>query len=209
VIPDTPFHGPWFAPSTDSYVNQAPRGRFGHQRSPSAVSHKYIEDWDVYFLAIAEIVARKSKDPRCQVGAVIVSPDKVLLSTGFNGLARGVFDDEEILADSDEKLKWICHAETNAILNAARTGVALKDCSLFVNKFPCLGCCNAIVQAGIKRIYTHDSRYWSDDPFDKEHKRKRALLKQAGVRVDAPFHPDFTPSKPLNWERFTSGNNAH
>jgi dCMP deaminase len=177
--------------------------------APSAVSNQYIEDWDVYFLAIAETVARKSKDPRCQVGAVIVSPDKVLLSTGFNGLARGVFDDEEILADSDEKLKWICHAETNAILNAARTGVALKDCSLFVNKFPCLGCCNAIVQAGIKRIYTHDTRYWSDDPFDREHKRKRALLKQAGVRVDAPFHPHFTPSKPLNWERLTNGNNAH
>jgi dCMP deaminase len=177
--------------------------------APSAVSYKYIEDWDEYFLAIAETVARKSKDPRCQVGAVIVSSDRVILSTGFNGLARGVFDDAAVLEDIDEKLKWICHAETNAIVNAARIGAALKDSSLFVNKFPCFNCCNALVQAGIKRIYTHDNRYWNDDPSDKEHTRKRTLLKQAGVQVDAPFHPHFTPSKPLNWERLTNGKNSH
>jgi len=175
----------------------------------SSGSHQYIEEWDEYFLAIAETVARKSKDPRCKVGAVVVSADKLILSTGFNGLARGVFDDQELLTDTDEKLKWICHAEVNAILNAARTGVGLKDCSLFVNKFPCLACCNAIVQAGIKRIYTHDNRYWGDDPSDQEHTRKRNLPKQASVRVDAPFHPDFTPSEPLTWERLTNGKDTH
>src|SRR5437016_6418829 len=106
----------------------------------------YFDDWDQYFLAIAETVARKSKDPRCKVGAVIVSQDKLILSTGFNGLARGVFDDEELLNNTEEKLKWICHAEANAIVNAARIGVPLKDCTIYVTKFPCLACCNAIAQ---------------------------------------------------------------
>jgi hypothetical protein len=68
------------------------------------------------------------------------------------------------------------------------------DCWIFVTKFPCLACCNVIAQAGIKRIYTHDHKYWDDDPSDRDHTRKPDLLKQARIKVDAPFHPDFTPS---------------
>jgi dCMP deaminase len=164
-----------------------------------STEQEYIENWDVYFLSIAETVARKSKDPRCQVGAVIVSADNVLLSTGFNGLARGVVDSERILDDADEKLKWICHAEMNAILNAARTGVAVAGCSIYVNKFPCLACCNAILQAGIARVYTHDKKFWGDDPFDPTHDRKRATLKQSRLKVHAPFHPEFNPQEPVSW----------
>lgn len=170
-------------------------GRSGHH----ATGEDYIEDWDVYFLSIAETVARKSKDPRCQVGAVIVSTDNVVLSTGFNGLARGVVDDEEILENAAEKLNWICHAEMNAILNAARTGVAVAGCSIYVNKFPCLACCNAILQSGIGRVYTHDKKYWDDDPFDPQHDRKRRTLKQSRLKVHAPFHPEFNPAAPVSW----------
>jgi len=88
----------------------------------------------------------------------------------------------------------ICHAEANAIFNVARTGVSTKGATIFVTKFPCFGCCNAIVQAGIRRIYTHDHRYWDDDPADKDHSRKEALLKQARIHIDAPFHPKFSPA---------------
>jgi dCMP deaminase len=155
------------------------------------------------FLGIARAVAQKSKDPNCRVGAVIVSQDHLVLSTGFNGLARGVYDDQRLLQNVDEKLKWICHAETNAIANAARSGVSLMNSTLFVTKFPCFLCCNAIAQAGVKRIYTHDNRFWADDPVDGQkpqsvserrrapHSRKRALLKQADIDVDAPNHPDY------------------
>lgn len=170
-----------------------------HQNGHQTVEQEYIENWDEYFLSIAETVARKSKDPRCQVGAVIVSTDNVVLATGFNGLARGVFDDDRILDDAVEKLNWICHAEMNAILNAARTGVAVAGCSIYVNKFPCLACCNAILQSGIARVYTHDKKYWDDDPFDPTHDRKRATLKQARLKVQAPFHPDFSPQTPVSW----------
>jgi dCMP deaminase len=166
---------------------------------------EHVESWDEYFLWMAEAVAIKSIDPRCRVGAVIVSPDNVVLSTGFNGLARGVYDDERLLADTEEKLKVICHAEANAILNAARKGVALEGASIFVNKFPCLACCNAIIQAGITRIYTHDNRFWDDDPLDADHTRKSALLRQAAITVDAPFHPQFAPLEPIRLKRKSIG----
>lgn len=162
---------------------------------------EHVDTWNEYFLWMATAASIKSKDPRCRVGAVIVSKDHLLLSTGFNGLARGVYDDQHLLADADEKLKVICHAEQNAILNAARVGMALEGASIFVTKFPCLACCNAIIQAGITRIYTHDEWYWNDDPFDKDHSRKKNILHQAGVQVDAPFHPEYSPKEQINPKR--------
>lgn len=158
-----------------------------------------VDSWDDYFMYLAETVSIKSKDPRCAVGAVIVSEDNIVLSTGFNGLARGVHDSEKILQDADEKIRIICHAESNAILNAARVGGhPLQGATIYVTKFPCLACCNAIIQAGIKRICTHDHEYWKDDPLDKEdHSRKKLVLHESHIDVYAPFHPDFKPREPI------------
>ena len=157
-----------------------------------------VETWDDYFLNIAKVVSIKSKDPRCPVGAVIVSEDNIILSTGFNGMARGVHDDEEILADAVEKINVICHAESNAISNAARVGGRpLKDATIYVTKFPCLACCNDIIQAGIKRICTHDGTFWDDDPADKDHSRKKRILSEAHTAVHAPFHDAFKPPEQI------------
>ena len=159
----------------------------------------YIESWDSYFAEIAKTVARKSKDPRCRVGCVVTlpPPDNLIVSTGFNGLPREVLDSQTLLADTSEKLIWVCHAEANAILNAARSGVRIKGCSLFVTKFPCFNCCQMIVQSGIAAIYTLDSKYWDEDPDhqDDDHRRKRSLLAQAGIKITAPNHPHFGGAK--------------
>ena len=139
---------------------------------------------------MANTAAGKSNDPRCPVGAVIVK-DHVMISTGFNGFARQVFDDPRLLVDPDEKLKLICHAEQNAIHNATRLGLLLEGTSIYVTKFPCLACCNAIIQAGITAIHTHDDKFWDDDPSDRDHSRKQSILRQAKIDVDAPFHPAY------------------
>lgn len=182
---------------------RAARTKGDANRTPSTTVRRncadepQIEAWDDYFMELARTVARKSKDPKCRVGAVIVSPDNLVLATGFNGLARGVHDDLELLEDADEKLRWICHAEGNAILNAGRSGVAVRGCTIYVTKFPCLSCFNAIAQGGLACIYTDDHRYWDDDPLDGAgstypHSRKQALIRQVGIRVIADNHPDFS-----------------
>ena len=51
--------------------------------------------WDEYFLGVAMLAARRSKDPNTQVGACIVSPDNIIISTGYNGLPNGGSDDED------------------------------------------------------------------------------------------------------------------
>ena len=82
----------------------------------------HIPDWETYFMGMAKAASHKSKDPNPngKVGAVVVSADKLVLSTGFNGLARGVFDDQELLEHADEKLFVICHAVE--VLHGAHNG---------------------------------------------------------------------------------------
>ena len=50
--------------------------------------------WDEYFMGIAMLAARRSKDPNTQVGACIVSQDNIIISTGYNGMPKGCSDDE-------------------------------------------------------------------------------------------------------------------
>ena len=50
--------------------------------------------WDEYFMGIAMLAAKRSKDPNTQVGACIVSPDNIIISTGYNGMPKGCSDDE-------------------------------------------------------------------------------------------------------------------
>jgi dCMP deaminase len=142
-------------------------------------------------------VARKSKDRKCLVGAVIVSQEDLVLATGYNGFPRGIHDDVKLLEERKEKLARTCHAETNAIFNAVRAGISVTGCRIYVNKFPCFDCCKAIVQVGLKKICTQDYEYWSQDSVDPDGSLKRDLLKQADIEVLAPFHPHFAPLKEL------------
>ena len=50
---------------------------------------KKVRKWDIYFLKIAREVSKNSKCLSRQIGAVLVK-DKSIISTGYNGPARGV-----------------------------------------------------------------------------------------------------------------------
>ena len=45
--------------------------------------------WDEYFMGVAQLAARRSKDPNTQVGACTVSEDNKSLSMGYNRCPRG------------------------------------------------------------------------------------------------------------------------
>ena len=92
--------------------------------------------WDEYFMGVALLAARRSKDPNTQVGACIVSPENIILSTGYNGLpcccSDDVFPWEREGAET--KYPYVVHAELNAILNAG--GRAACGARLYVALFP-------------------------------------------------------------------------
>jgi dCMP deaminase len=109
-------------------------------------------DWDERFMQLALHIAGWSKDRSTKVGAVIVGDDHILRAIGYNGFPRGVDDEAEDRHERPLKYRWTEHAERNAIYNAARIGVSLDDCTMYVAWFPCMDCARAIVQAGIARL---------------------------------------------------------
>lgn len=135
------------------------------------------ERWDRHFLQLALYNARMSKDPSMRVGAIIVGPDREIRSTGFNGFPRGIADTPERLHDREMKLKIVVHGEMNAILNAARIGVSVRGCRLYLAATddsgltwggpPCSRCTVEIIQAGLAEIVSFTPKQipsrWPDD----------------------------------------------
>lgn len=168
-----------------------------------AVSHGILLDrvalerasqlkWDLHFIDLSLLHSKMSKDPNTRVGSVIVGPDREVRSMGFNGFPRGIADTAERLADRDFKNRCMVHAERNAILAAARVGIPLRGCTLYLAATddsgsvwggpPCTGCAIEIIQAGIVAVA---SRPFKSGPSKWRADTEEAgrWLKEAGVEV--------------------------
>jgi dCMP deaminase len=108
--------------------------------------------WDEYFMNIARVVSSRSTCDRKFVGAVIVR-DKTILSTGYNGSIRGMPHCSEVghMMEDNHCVATI-HAESNAILQAAKNGVAIDGASIYVTASPCWSCFKQIANTGMRRI---------------------------------------------------------
>ena len=119
--------------------------------------------WDEYFMGVAILAAKRSKDPNTQVGACIVDKNNVILTTGYNGFPKGCSDDEFPWDREGEitKYPFVVHAELNAILNAS--GKDLSGSRIYVALFPCNECAKAIIQSGISEVIYADDKYCGTD----------------------------------------------
>ena len=108
--------------------------------------------WDEYFMNIAQVVASRSTCPRKYVGAVIVR-NRTILSTGYNGSIRGLPHCSDVghMMEDGHCVATI-HAETNAVLQAAKNGVRIDGSTVYVTASPCWSCFKMITNAGIRRI---------------------------------------------------------
>jgi len=141
--------------------------------------------WDEYFMGIALLSAKRSKDPHTSVGACIVSEDNKILSVGYNGMPRGCSDDEypwdrEASSDLNTKYLYVCHAELNAILNY--TGTNMLHARIYTTLFPCNECTKALIQVGITEVIYLSDKY-SDTSSVIAAKR---MMKSAGI-VYTPY----------------------
>lgn len=136
--------------------------------------------WDEYFMGVALLSAKRSKDPATQVGACIVNNKNKIVGAGYNGLPAGC-DDNEFPWDKQgdflqTKYPYVCHAELNAILN--NIGMDLQGCRIYTALFPCNECAKAIIQSGITEvIYLSDKYNGSDTSL-----ASRRMLDTAGVQ---------------------------
>ncbi|MBI4439043.1 dCMP deaminase family protein [Candidatus Woesearchaeota archaeon] len=137
--------------------------------------------WTQYFIEVSRLIAKKSSCVRRQVGAVVVK-DNMIISTGYNGTARGVKNCNEggcercaSSVKSGEGLhECMCvHAEENAIVQAAYQGIATKDAAIFTSHCPCRYCAKSIINAGIRKVYYNKSYSMDEETLE--------LLREANV----------------------------
>ncbi len=120
-------------------------------------------DTHIYYMTIADAVRRRASCDKRHVGAVLVLGNRIV-STGYNGTPEGVDNCNQggCIRCTDPKMSQsgknydvcICvHAEQNAILTAARFGIAVEGADVYTTLAPCFGCMKELLQAKVKNIY--------------------------------------------------------
>ena len=147
-------------------------------------SEDYRPSWDDYFMNIARAVAMRATCDRGKSGAVLVK-NKRILSTGYVGSPVGLPHCDEVghlmktVYDKEGNASQHCvrttHAEMNAIVQAARFGIAVDGSTIYCKMEPCLDCCKAIINAGVKRVVC-EKKYHAADTT-------RMFFKDAGVEL--------------------------
>ncbi len=141
-------------------------------------------DWDEYFMNIAEVAASRSNCVKRKVGAVITI-DRRLVATGYNGTPRGVRNCNEggcprcnAFGQSGAGLDTcLCsHAEENAIVQSAYHGVPVRGGTIYTTMSPCLQCTKMIINAGIVAVI-----YNGDYPLGES---SLEILSDAGVKLE-------------------------
>lgn len=126
---------------------------------------------DKFFLDVASRLAEESHCISLHVGAVIVK-DKRIISMGYNGTPSGAPNCNELYGSGEFRKErhhqWSLsneiHAEMNALMYAAKQGISIDGCTMYVTHQPCDECIKNIYQAGIKRVvYMHPYKYSSSN----------------------------------------------
>lgn len=147
-----------------------------------------------YFMGIAMAVRERANCLGQRVGAVLVMQDRVI-ATGYNGTPGDMPNCDEGGCDrcaNRERYKsgtaydvCICvHAEQNALLTAARFGIAVDGSILHTTTRPCFGCTKELLQAKVRAVYyLHD---WShpDEKLRSQYDRLQSRFTQGVKRVE-------------------------
>jgi dCMP deaminase len=139
--------------------------------------------WHEYFMSVAQLISRRATCTRGHIGAVVVR-DHNILSTGYNGAPSGlphcnetncrIFRSTHPDGTVEENCVNTIHAEINAIAQAAKHGVSIKDADIYITASPCIHCLKVLINVGIRTIY-----------YDKPYKIENIseLLRLSGVRL--------------------------
>jgi dCMP deaminase len=140
--------------------------------------------WDEYFMNIAKTTGARGTCDRGRVGCVIAK-DKRIISAGYVGSPAGIKHCDEIghemhtvdYGEGDVQRHCVrtAHAETNAIIQAARFGVSTEGGVLYCMMTPCYACAKNIINAGIKRVVCEKDYHAG--------RRTKEIFKEAGVEL--------------------------
>lgn len=133
-------------------------------------------------MGMARAAAQRATCDRGRSGCV-VARDKHILVTGYVGSPRGIAHCDEVghqmktVTHEDGTQTQHClrttHAEQNAIVQAAKLGMAIEGGTLYCKMTPCSACAKMIINAGIVRVVC-EKKYHAGAETE-------ALFAQAGV----------------------------
>ncbi|MFH1072527.1 MAG: cytidine/deoxycytidylate deaminase family protein [Nanoarchaeota archaeon] len=156
----------------------------GKKPEQESIPEQKRPNWDEYFISIMHAVSSRATCDRGKSGAVLVK-NKRILSTGYVGSPVGLSHCDETghlmktTFDKEGRETQHCvrttHAEMNAIVQAARHGISIDGATIYCKMEPCLDCCKAIINAGIKRVVAERRYHAADDT--------RKFFKEAGVML--------------------------
>lgn len=139
-------------------------------------------------MQVAEIMGRRSRCARAQVGAVIVTRDNRLASAGYNGPAKGLMLKGDCTnwcpramgkteLSSDYGACSTIHAEANALLRADFTEI--QGGTVYVSHSSCINCAKLVANSGLKTLVHRVS----DADLHRNPDAVEQYLRETGVAV--------------------------
>lgn len=116
------------------------------------VQEVFTKKWKYHFLTVARLASEPSKDRSTKCGCVLVGMRRNVLSSGYNGMPRGMDDTVESRHERPAKYMFMEHSERNAVYNAAYEGVRLANSVAFVTGPPCVDCTRSMIQSGVVAV---------------------------------------------------------
>jgi len=186
-----------YGPSTklsaaEELLRQLPSGEITlHANEKTASQAK----WDRYFHNLCLAVASHGSCLSRKIG-VVITKNKRLLATGYNGPAEGIphcgtpralvdlnlqtrlrnfkVSENDLatkcprrlleIPSGDPRVCTAVHAEMNAIITAARMGVALEGATLWMNSvISCKNCFSSIINAGIIELVVEKMDFYDEE----------------------------------------------
>ncbi|MCC7365171.1 MAG: dCMP deaminase family protein [Dehalococcoidia bacterium] len=151
---------------------------------------------DEYFMQIAFAVRARANCRGQRVGALIVK-DARIIATGYNGTPSNMQNCEEggcyrcanreqFPSGAGYDLCICVHAEQNAILAAARFGIATEGAVMYTTTRPCFGCTKELLQSRIVAVYyLHDWEHPNPD-VAREYDKIQARFEGGVKRLPVP-----------------------
>lgn len=152
------------------FENPQPEVKRASDRKEPSAAEMARADRHKYFMTIAMAVRNRANCKGNRVG-VVIAKDNRIISTGYNGTPENMLNcldggclrclnrDKQFKSGEAYDLCICVHAEQNAILAAARFGIAVQDSILYTTLRPCFGCAKEMLQAQVHKVfYLHE---WS------------------------------------------------
>jgi len=133
------------------------------------------------FVNACDRVTSYSDDPHRKVGCVITKGDEIIVE-GANKILNGAKVTPERL-ERPAKYIWIEHAERAAIYKAARKGIPLEGTTMYLNWWPCIDCCRAIINSGIKQMIVPNRPDFNDEKWGDQFMVTSEMINEVGIDV--------------------------